>query len=171
MYCPRCSHQPASDGLRFCPNCGFRLDAVTELLTNDGIVAKEETPQPRTSLLKKGTLLGITLMYISALLITLDIPRGPYRGESMAFLTLFWAALVILVSVAGPLKSAIDKALAKGGTAVPKTGALSHSSQGAALPAAQGVAITEIGGQRAKTAKIESPPSVTEVTTSLLDKK
>lgn len=168
MYCPKCSHQPASEGLRFCPSCGFRLDAVAELLTNDGIAAKEEPPPPRTSLLKWGTLLGITLMYISALLITLDIPRGPYRGESMAFLTLFWAALVILVSMAGPLKSAIDKALAKGKTPVPIRGASSHIT---ALPSAQGVPITGTGGQREKTAPIAPPPSVTEVTTSLLDNK
>ncbi|SRR6266404_6513877 len=168
MYCPKCSHQPASDGLRFCPNCGLRLDAVAELLTNDGIAAKEETPQPRPSLLKWGTLLGITLMYLSAFLITLKIPRGPYRGESMAFLTLFWAALVILISTAGPLKSAIDKALGRGKTPVPIRGASSHIT---ALPSAQGVPIADIGGQRAKTAPIAPPPSVTEVTTSLLDKK
>ena len=171
MYCPKCSHQPASDGLRFCPSCGFRLDAVTELLTNDGIALKEETPKPRGALLKWGSLLGITLMYLSAMLITLKIPRGPYRGESMTFLTLFWAVLVILISTAGPVKSAIDKALAKGETAVPKKRASSHSSQGAALPPVPGVLITDIGGQRANTAPIGQPPSVTEVTTSLLNNK
>lgn len=169
MYCPKCSHQPDSDGLRFCPSCGFRLDAVAELLTSDGIVAKEETPPARGSLLRRGALLGITLMYISALLITLDIPRGPYRGESMAFLTLSWAALVILISMAGPLKSAINKAFARGETSVPVRSVSSHSPQGAAL--AQGVPIMDIGGQRAKTPNIGQPPSVTEVTTSLLDKK
>lgn len=168
MYCPRCSHRPASDELRFCPSCGFRLDAVAELLTNDGIAAREETPPPRTSLLKWGTLLGITLMYISALLITLKIPRGPYRGESMAFLTLFWAALVILISTAGPVKTAIDKALGRGKTPVPIRGA---SSRVTALPSAQGMPITEIGRQRENTAPIAPPPSVTEVTTSLLNNK
>jgi hypothetical protein len=165
MYCPQCSHQLTSDALRFCPSCGFRLDAVTELLRNDGIAPREETPPPpRTSLFKWGTLLGITLMYISALLITLDIPRGPYRGESMAFLTLFWAALVILISLAGPLKSAIDKAFAKGKTQVP----MKHIT---ALPSAEGVPITGTGWQRQKTAPIAPPPSVTEATTSLLDNK
>jgi hypothetical protein len=86
----------------------------------------------------------------------------------MAFLTLFWAALVILVSAAGPLKSAIDKAFAKGKTPVPLRGA---SSRITALPSAQGVPITDIGRQREKTAPIAPPPSVTEVTTSLLDNK
>jgi len=168
MYCPKCSHQPATDGLRFCPNCGFRLDAVADLLTNDGIANNEETPQVRPSLLKWGTLLGITVMYLCALLITLKIPWRPYRGESMAFLTLFWAALVILISTAGPVKSAIDKALGRGKTPVPIRGASSHIT---ALPPAHGVAITDVGGQRAKTAPIAPPPSVTEVTTSLLNNK
>lgn len=89
----------------------------------------------------------------------------------MALLTLFWAALVILISVAGPLKSAIDKAFSKGEAPVPIRGASSHSSHGTALSPAQGVPITDIGGQRAKTANIGQPPSVTEVTTSLLDNK
>lgn len=168
MYCPQCSHQLTSDALRFCPSCGFRLDAVAELLRDDGIAAKTEAPPPRTSLFKWGALLGITLMYISALLITLDIPRGPYRGESMAFLTLFWAALVILVGTTGPLKSAIAKVFAKGTTPVPIRGASSHVT---ALPSAQGVPITGTGGQRQKTAPIAPPPSVTEATTSLLDNK
>ena len=168
MYCPKCSHQAASDGLRFCPSCGFRLDAVAELMTNDGIAAKKETPEPRKSLLKWGTLLGITLMYLSALLITLKIPWRPYRGESMAFLTLFWAALVILISTASPVKSAIDKALGREKTPVPIRGASSHIT---ALPASHGVPIEGIGGQREKTSPITPPPSVTEATTSLLVNK
>lgn len=32
-------YEPSSDGLRFCPSCGFRLDVVADLLTNDGITA------------------------------------------------------------------------------------------------------------------------------------
>lgn len=37
MYCPRCGNQPASDRVRFCPSCGFRLDGVVDLLLRDGV--------------------------------------------------------------------------------------------------------------------------------------
>ena len=37
MYCPRCSNQPSSDRVRFCPSCGFRLDGVAELIARDGV--------------------------------------------------------------------------------------------------------------------------------------
>jgi len=39
MFCPRCGNQPASDRMRFCPSCGFRLDGVTDLLARDGVPA------------------------------------------------------------------------------------------------------------------------------------
>src|SRR5215475_7047797 len=39
MYCPRCGNQPASDRVRFCPSCGFRLDGVADLLVRDGVPA------------------------------------------------------------------------------------------------------------------------------------
>ena len=39
MYCPRCGNQPASDRMRFCPSCGFRLDGVADLLAHDGVPA------------------------------------------------------------------------------------------------------------------------------------
>ncbi|HEV2666895.1 MAG TPA: zinc ribbon domain-containing protein [Blastocatellia bacterium] len=39
MFCPRCGNQPASDRVRFCPSCGFRLDGVADLLARDGVPA------------------------------------------------------------------------------------------------------------------------------------
>jgi zinc-ribbon domain len=39
MYCPRCGNQPASERVRFCPSCGFRLDGVADLLVRDGVPA------------------------------------------------------------------------------------------------------------------------------------
>lgn len=36
MYCPKCSHQQASEDVRFCSRCGFQLDNVREFLANEG---------------------------------------------------------------------------------------------------------------------------------------
>jgi hypothetical protein len=53
MYCPRCGNQPASDRVRFCPSCGFRLDGVADLLVRDGVPgASLNTPQ--TNALRSG---------------------------------------------------------------------------------------------------------------------
>ena len=53
MYCPRCGNQPASDRVRFCPSCGFRLDGVADLLARDGVPAGALNP-PQTNALRSG---------------------------------------------------------------------------------------------------------------------
>jgi len=35
MYCPKCSQQQVSDDIRFCPRCGFQLDAVKGLFAEN----------------------------------------------------------------------------------------------------------------------------------------
>ena len=37
MFCPYCGQPTPNDGLRFCRQCGFRLDGVTQLLANGGV--------------------------------------------------------------------------------------------------------------------------------------
>jgi len=166
MYCPKCSHEPSSDGLQFCPSCGFRLDGVADLLARDGIIGKEQNKQPRRSLVKRGILFGMTLMFIGALLITYGTPRGAIRGETLSFLTLFWAVLVIMVSMSGLLKRAIDKVFPEGHPSSPIEGSAARNP---ALPPAQSVAITNTGHARANTSPVEQPASVTEHTTTFLD--
>jgi hypothetical protein len=53
MYCPRCGNQPASDRVRFCPSCGFRLDGVVDLLARDGVPGGALNA-PQTNSLRSG---------------------------------------------------------------------------------------------------------------------
>lgn len=39
MYCPRCGRQPASDALRFCSYCGFKLGVVKASLADEDDVS------------------------------------------------------------------------------------------------------------------------------------
>ena len=53
MYCPRCGNQPASDRVRFCPSCGFRLDGVADLIARDGVPGGALNA-PQTNSLRSG---------------------------------------------------------------------------------------------------------------------
>jgi len=75
MYCPRCGNQPASDRVRFCPSCGFRLDGVLELLVRDGVPTNRlnapQTDIPQSSQpseRKKGVRRGAKLVFFSVAL-------------------------------------------------------------------------------------------------------
>jgi hypothetical protein len=56
MFCPRCGQKLASNAVRFCANCGLRLEAVTYLLANDGHLPGPMTPEPAVPSLVPATL-------------------------------------------------------------------------------------------------------------------
>src|SRR5262245_9907304 len=73
MYCPRCGNQPASDRMRFCPSCGFRLDGVADLLARDGVPANSPNVS-QTNALRSGE--------------PSERKRGIRRGAKMVFFSL-----------------------------------------------------------------------------------
>jgi hypothetical protein len=73
MYCPRCGNQPASDRVRFCPSCGFRLDGVADLIARDGAPAGALNA-PQTNELRSGG--------------SSERKQGIRRGAKMVFFSL-----------------------------------------------------------------------------------
>lgn len=75
MFCPRCSQRQTSDGVRFCPGCGFQLNVVSELLSNNGAVVTGEAEEGTKLLLlrRKGIRIGAKLIFLSAFLLPLAI--------------------------------------------------------------------------------------------------
>jgi uncharacterized membrane protein YvbJ len=74
MYCPKCSQQQISDEVRFCPRCGFQLDALKMLLTenqNSSAMSEIEAQTQLVSTRKKDVLLGATVMLVAAISIVL----------------------------------------------------------------------------------------------------
>jgi hypothetical protein len=70
MYCPKCGNHPSSAGVRYCPSCGFRLDAVADLLARDAV-----TPQPafnpqiqKPSPRQRGIRVGAKMCFFSAVM-------------------------------------------------------------------------------------------------------
>jgi hypothetical protein len=166
MYCPKCSHQAVSNNVRYCPGCGFRMDGVAELIANNGVFAPdgEEAPKPRRSMVKRGALLGSTLMFILSFSILLSIgPKfGPVLGSFLS-----WVTLMALIYVSGRLKRLISKIFSEEELSAPKKIA---SPRGPALPAAYSEPVVNSGKQFVDTSKMAQPSSITEQTTSRFNK-
>lgn len=170
MHCPKCGQQQASQDVRFCSRCGFRLAFVSELIINDGLPVKVEAVEKRSAVTERRRRYkqGAKLMFFSVALlpfaiglsIVFDAPGPLLIPALMFFLGLFltlYARLFIEESEPANEKSYLKN--------------LKEKRKGLALPPAQSIAINEQEAQpSANTAEIRQPPSVTENTTKLLDK-
>ncbi len=168
MYCPKCGHQTASNNVRFCPGCGFRLEGVAELLANNGVFAadEEKPPKPRRSLVKRGALLGATLMFIGALLLLPTVTHQWIKPPALVVVFFYWVALMSLIGVSGYMKRLISKIFSEEEPAPSKKSA---SPRGPTLPAAYSAPVAGSGQQIVDTTKMGHPSSVTEQTTSRLN--
>ncbi|MGE0128114.1 MAG: zinc ribbon domain-containing protein [Blastocatellales bacterium] len=105
MYCPRCGNQPASDRVRFCPSCGFRLDGVVDLLVRDGVptnplnspqvnIPQSNQPSERKRGIRRGAKITFAsvVMFIPFFAISIaDNHPGPLVVPMTIFLAgIFW---------------------------------------------------------------------------------
>jgi hypothetical protein len=172
MYCPQCGQQQPAKNVRFCSRCGFSLRIVTELLGSDGVLLERPPGESnsRLSPRQRGVRLGALLM-LTSLLIAFIQALMPTLIDKLVvlaapvvicflvgFVRLFYALLFEEETV--PARAAgllgVNEA-AMGGLA------------GTSLPEAHSVPVS-IRPRQAATAELASPLSVTEATTSLLEK-
>ena len=168
MHCPKCGHQAISTNVRFCPGCGFRMDGVAELVANNGVfsVEEEKPPKPRRSMVKRGAFLGATLMFIiTLLLIPTPLPRR--TDEAMIVCSFFWAALMAIIGISGYVKRLFTKIFSE---EEPSPSKKIASPRGPALQAAYSAPVVDSGQQFVDTAKMGQLTSITEQTTSRLNK-
>lgn len=73
MFCPYCGQPTPNDGLRFCRQCGFRLDGVSQLLANGGTpMLSQPIPYPTAdSPRRKGLKFGLKLTLASLVMFPL----------------------------------------------------------------------------------------------------
>lgn len=108
MFCPRCGNQPASDRVRFCPSCGFRLDGVVDLIARDGapsgipnIPQMNALQSGEPSERKKGVRRGARMVFISlamflpVLAFSLGVVDNP--GPLILPGTLFFAGILWMI--------------------------------------------------------------------------
>src|SRR5262249_34271561 len=144
--------------------CGFRMNGVAELIANNGVFAadEEKPPKPRRSMVKRGALLGATLMFLGQLF-TLTALNG--KKAEIAVLS-YSVGLILLICVSGYLKRLITKIFSEEEPSPPKKIA---SPRGSALPSAYSEPVPNSGQQFVDTAKMGQPSSITEQTTSRLN--
>jgi len=169
MHCPQCGLQQVSGTIRFCRACGFSLSGVKELVLPDERAAKAEKTRFETAFSQ-----GLALMLISlvtAIILTLlqDAHLIPqiYVKIVAAFFILAGLARMFYPYVVG--KGAgreRPETLFTEADARLETGKLPFS-----LPSSHSIPISDFGLPRVDTAEIVQPPSVTEHTTKLLDKR
>ena len=106
MYCPKCSHQQATDTVRFCSRCGFQLDIVKELLESEykGEPTVSLKDARGAALRQVDILIGAAFMLIGAIKMGLIAANfsGP-RWEGIIFslymLSIGFAAFLLFVQL------------------------------------------------------------------------
>jgi zinc ribbon protein len=168
MFCPKCGQQ-SSDEVRFCPKCGFHLAGIAAYMAaNESAPAEAAAPRaPVMTARKRGMRRGAKLMFISGVLLPIAALlafEGDAPGPLLLVLTAGLAGLAWMVfswlfndNVVPVGKGAAQRDLSAGG-------------ERPALGAPQFIPAPLFNQQRANTAEIYQPPSVTENTTKLLDK-
>lgn len=187
MFCPKCSQQQSSDEARFCSRCGFQLGVVKAALAADEsqatspLVATPATPAtPERSRRQRDKTVGAFLMFLVALLVAVGTNDAPPDSEARVIILIFWWFVLTFLLNARPLwryffgkeDSAASTPAPKGRRGIFRRGARAQEQQQHALPPAHSVPVTNVGVRPPfNTAEVVRPPSVTEGTTNLLDKK
>jgi hypothetical protein len=165
MYCPKCNQQQISESVRFCSRCGFALDAVAQLIANDGVLAPFQTElqglqtSPRRKGIRDGaklTLAGLVLTPVGyALCFIFDSPIPVILPLTVFLAGLAW---MLYFRVFGETAALAPKP--------PPSSLFDTSSLDFALPSARSIPASL---HTSDTAEMMPPPSVAEHTTKLLD--
>ena len=181
MYCPRCGQQ-ASEDVRFCSRCGLPLDDALALVEAGGRLAPHEDTHEHARPLtprQRGTRKGLLIMAGGMLFFVLALLLMMIKQDF--FVLMLPAALVFTFGVMRMLYGMLledDAARRKSPKFAAADGSertrakLSRGAREAAaqLPHARTRPASDFAKARADTADMASPPSVTEATTSLLEK-
>jgi hypothetical protein len=168
MFCPKCGQQ-SSDEVRFCPRCGLSLASLPAYIAGNDFTSNRPDParQEELTAKRRGTRRGAKLMFFSVVLFPIFFGLCFLVDNPVPLFvpfTLFLTGLVMIVY-----------ARLFGDELIPvHYGAgrrdLAAGAERPALGAPQFTPAPLFNQQRANTAEIYQPPSVTENTTKLLDK-
>ena len=169
MFCPQCGQQ-SSDEIRFCPRCGLSLAPHAALLSV-GNAAPPAPPvaqaPPVRSARRVQMRRAAKLMFFSVVLIPLFIGLSIITDGPVGLLFFF------LTFLAGLAWMVYSRLFVDETPHVPRKASrrdLNAGGEQPAIGAPQFAPASLFDRQRANTAEIYQPPSVTENTTKLLDR-
>lgn len=168
MFCPKCGQQ-SSDEVRFCPRCGLSLTSLPAYIAGNDFTSDRPHPARPAELTAKrrGTRRGAKLMFLSVVLFPIFfgfcfLVDGPV--PLLVPFTLFLAGLLMLVYARLFGEELLPIRQREGRRD------LAAGAERPALGAPHFTPAPLFNQQRANTAEIYQPPSITENTTRLLDK-
>ena len=179
MHCPKCGQQQISDETRFCSRCGFLLTGIAHVVANDGIVpmpaqARLASGSPR----RKGVMQGTFIFLLSFLLVPLTailcmaLGIGPEPVAVMAIILSVGGLLRIAYALMFESGASTDNILEHNVMAASQN-LFAAKKEAGELPPAQSIPISVYApppgtGRWRETNELETPGSVTDSTTKLL---
>jgi hypothetical protein len=150
MFCPKCGQEQASESVRFCSRCGFKLNTVEETLAK--------------LLIKIAMYLVLTICSIFG---WGSMTAGPGYIQVRVIIMLI-AGITFYLLFSRDVKHIFHKLFSPN---IEQLNQVIAASQESGLPPAQSMSVPILGSHRVDTAEMVQPPSVTEQTTRLLDKR
>ena len=177
MYCPRCGQQQATDSMRFCSRCGFLMEGTVQLLAHGGMLPVVQAPdgEKKRSPRAKGVMQGAALFLLGVLIVPILAIMSSFAPGRLEDVFGFFAAVAAIVFfVGGPLRMLFAAIFEQG---APKYPQFTPTSYPPAIPPARVSALPPPAvnpasqWRRPDTGEIQTPVSVTDSTTRLLDKE
>lgn len=182
MFCPQCGQQQINQDTRFCSRCGFLMTGVEKLIANGGAMPeylalseKNLGMSARKRGMKKGALLffsGIMIVPLLGILTAMMNGEG-YIVGAMAIITFLGGILrmiyALIFETSDPAHPTLEDDFAKVSAKF-----LNKKSDQNALPPQQSIPVSDYSPPPKHASWRETddltPTSVTEETTTLLDK-
>jgi hypothetical protein len=121
-------------------------------------------------MIKRGALLGATLMFISFFLTLAILPHAGKKEPVLVVFFFYWVALMAFIGISGYLKRLSANIFNVFSEEEPSPSKKIASPRGPASPAAYSAPGADSGRQFVDTTKMGQPSSITEQTTSRLNK-
>jgi hypothetical protein len=139
------------------------------------LLSWEQPPVDAVSFNQRGMLFGSILMFASTIFLAVSSLLVLGRMSTPEFFVGLLVSFVLFLVFSKHLMRAVRYLVAGGtflsGKDLPDSDSLAAATSGPTLTAGQNVPVSLFTSQRVNTAEIVSPPSITEHTTNLLEKK
>ncbi len=178
MYCPRCGQLQATDSMRFCSRCGLPMEGTMHVLAHNGMLPVfqppegEKTISPRRKGVKQGTL----IILLGVLLVPILGTFASFASGGVSNMFQFFTVIsALLCFIGGPLRMLFAAIFEEGAPKYPQFTQTSFPPPAIqpARPSALPPAAVNPASQwrRPETGEIQTPASVTDSTTRLLDRE